>query len=225
MGKARDNHTTPEQPPLDDNVRWTLLDNAVGLHERQTGHFGLAALDLVNDLKGGRVHGMRRNRITGERKHVFPSFWKEHFSESFSRHVVVFRRTDAESDTESTARYRIDDYGNIAADRLDDWVFYVWRPDFDRLYSAGSAQDEHELPQRAIDDAAVPATRPAGTRPKGHGPQVVRLQEVFLTVWPNGVPPRTTEQEVLAKVKPVYKERGWAYPKRDVIARALRRRQ
>jgi hypothetical protein len=168
---------------------------------------------------------MRRNRITGERKHVFPSFWNEHFSESFSRRVVVFHRAGDESGAESTAQYRIDDYGNIQAERLDDWVFYVWQPDFDKLYAVGSAQDKHDEPQQASDDAAPAAAKSTRARPKGHGAQVVRLQGVLLIVWPNGVPPGTTEQEVLAKVKPVYKDNGWTLPKRDVISRALGRRQ
>jgi hypothetical protein len=151
MGKAKGNHT-PEQPPLDDDVHWMPLDEAVELRQRRTRHLALAVLDLRQDVASGRVHCMRRNLTSGEREPVPRSFWQTHFFETFSHQVIIYRRTDIES----TPLYRLDDYGNIAADRLDGWMFYVWRPDFDRLYSVGSAQAENdEEPILPVDRATA----------------------------------------------------------------------
>jgi hypothetical protein len=126
MAKAKDDHT-PELPPLDDDANWMPLPEAIQLRGRQTGDIGLAGLDLEQSQAREQVRSMRRHRRTGDREHVPSSDWKTYFiSYIGASSVMVSRQTDID-------RHKTDDYGNLVAEPVDG-LFYVWKPDFDRIW-------------------------------------------------------------------------------------------
>ena len=79
-------------------------------------------------MASGELRSMRRNLASSECERVSASFWKAHVIDISLMSVTIYRRTDIDS-TRSVGGLRAP-----AADRLDDsWLFYVWKPDFDRL--------------------------------------------------------------------------------------------
>jgi hypothetical protein len=199
--KARDDHT-PEQLPLEDDARWMSLNEAVELHERRTRSLTLTVFDLEQKLAIGQLHCMRRKRTSGERKREPCSFWNYHFIGVSSRHVDVYRPPPG---VDRTQRHKIDDYGNIVADRLDGWMFYVWRPDFETLW---------------------PTTAVVEPRPNNPGkPQRARAnaEKALSIAFPGGVPADATDKDLVNKVAPVYEKFGWGEPNRRTLRRALGR--
>ena len=109
---------------------------AIDLRQQKTGDAHLAILDLEREMASGKLRSMRRHVATGESEFVLAPFWKTHFV----GYSTIWHFTD-------TDRHRTDEYGNLVADRLDDWAFYVWQPHFDAIWSRPSE------PLRPIDRA------------------------------------------------------------------------
>jgi hypothetical protein len=120
--------------------RWLAMRVEIDRREKQTGDRGLSIRDLERDLEAGKRHSMRRNRITGDSELVPASFWKKYCVGYLSpSSVTICRKTDID-------QHKLDEYGNLIAECLDDWLFYVW-PDFD------STPADHEQPIWPIDRA------------------------------------------------------------------------
>jgi hypothetical protein len=159
-------------------TRWMPLVEAVEVRDRQIRDIALAVLDLEQAQARARVRGMRRNLTSGDRERVSPSFWKDYRIVPFPRCVIIYNRVNVD---------KLDDYGNIAADRLDGWMFYVWRPDFDMLYSVGSSQVAPRSNSETPDD----------------GWQVKRVKQLLLVVYPDGVPDGEYKK-IQARLKPEF---------------------
>ena len=127
MGKKAKGDDTP-LPPLDDDANWMPLPESIQSRAQQTGNVGLAVLDHEQAQARGQLRCMRRHRRTGVREHLLSPFWETHFIICVSASTVtVSRQTDID-------RLKTDEYGNLVAEPLGDWLFYAWRPDRDRLW-------------------------------------------------------------------------------------------
>ena len=124
--------------PLNDS-RWFAIGAAIEqLRDQQTRDIGLATLDLKQAMVSDKLRCMRRNLTSGEGELVPAPFWKTYYIGYRSpSSVTICPQTDID-------RHKIDEYGNLVADYVVGWLFYVWKPDFDRLYS-GSARDDEPL--------------------------------------------------------------------------------
>jgi hypothetical protein len=123
--------------PLDD-PRWYPMKAALVLREQQTGAIGRAVLDLEQAMARGKPRCMRQDPTTGEREFVPAAFWKDYVIDfSILGSPTVYRRT-AVDDTPHRWAMFAHAHLHLPTDRIYD-LFYVWKPDFDQLYS-GSAQ-------------------------------------------------------------------------------------
>ncbi|QHO72311.1 hypothetical protein ACH79_06400 [Bradyrhizobium sp. CCBAU 051011] len=119
--------------PLND-PRWTPMHVSIEKRKRRTGDLGLALLDTERLAASDKVRTMRRNRRTGEAKPVEASDWKDYFIGHVSpTSVIIYRQTDPD-------RHKTDEYGNLVAEPLVDWLFYEWQPDIDGLNSADAGR-------------------------------------------------------------------------------------
>jgi len=150
MGKAKTDHT-PEQPPLDDDLRWWPIDAARKRRIERTGNNDLAVIDLTELLKQGRLTCMRRSTTTGERKFVAAAEWTDQIKLSCDKDGLLVAH-----------RHPPGDHWKL----LYGWVFYIWQPDLDHICSppVGSAPVDH-----ADDSDAPPRVRP-GKKPTGDWP-------------------------------------------------------
>ena len=130
---------------LFDDPRWSPVVELHKLLSQRTGDPRLAAFDLTAALANNRLRCMRRN-LAGEREAVPSTFWTDYqLCHSLNR-LKVFPR----------ARPR--DY---AVPSMRGWIFYVWQPDFDRIFGppAGSAPVEHD-----DDSDTSPPVKPGRSR-------------------------------------------------------------
>jgi len=176
--------TVMDKPPLDD-PRWWPMQNAIKLLKAQTGGRDFAVMDLKQAMTSGKLRGMRRSRHNGEREHLSPPFENQFF--------VWFCSNDPEA-------REAENYP------LDDWAFYVWKPDFDRLFSAGAPADQDDdshskEPLRAIERAEVV------------------LRELYPT---KAQMPRSLKEATKA-VATECQKRGWPAPSSDTVHRAAER--
>src|SRR5260221_2813340 len=92
MGKAKGDHT-PEQPPLDDDVRWLSTEAA---HKRLTERFSdtaLAILELMKALAQDHLHCVARSLRSGDCRLVAPAEWVDQIELRFWKgRVRVFSR-------------------------------------------------------------------------------------------------------------------------------------
>lgn len=100
---------------------WT----AIKLRKAQTANHDFAVMDLVKAMESGDLHGKRRSHHSGESEHLLPPF-----EENFFVWFYSFAASDPEA--REAKNYP-----------LDDWAFYLWRPDLDRLFF-GEAQTDHD---------------------------------------------------------------------------------
>ena len=108
--------------PLNDPC-WRPMGAVIDQLGKQFGDLEFATRELQRDLKAGKRHSMRRHRITGESELLSASFWETYaIGYRGPLSVTICRQTDID-------RHKIDEYGNLVAERLDDWLFYVWVED------------------------------------------------------------------------------------------------
>src|SRR4029077_1641480 len=126
---------------------WYPMKAAVDLRQQQTGDFGAACLDLQQGLGNDERGFMRRDRAGNKREHVPASAWKPH--------VIDLSGLSLDSaPIKVVTQNKVADIYQRAG--IDAWLFYVWKPDFDRLYlgSVGVDQDnasDTKEPLRATD--------------------------------------------------------------------------
>src|SRR5262249_8791557 len=124
------------------------MQKAIELRKAQTGDHDLAVKDLEQAMTRGELRGMRRSRHSGEREHLFPPFKKQFFVWFYSCGI------DEEEERRQAENYP-----------FDDWAFYLWEPDLDRLYSG--AQPDHD------DGSGSPPPVKPGPKPRGDWPTLV----------------------------------------------------
>jgi hypothetical protein len=176
-------------PPNPKDPSWFPMKEAVDLRQPQTGDLETAIGDLQQDAANDELDIMRRNRVSNKCEWVAASKWKPHV-------VDVYLRLDG-------VPIKMDNQHKVADiyhRGHSDWLYYVWKPHFDRLY-LGSARDDHD-------------------EPKGDGWQVARVKELLPIVFPDGVPGDATDKAVQKRLVPAFKDRGWKLPSLDTIARA-----
>lgn len=125
-----------DEPPLDD-PRWCPMQTAIVLRTRQTGTERLAINDLEQDMAGGKLRSMRRHIVNGSRECVSAEFW-------------------------TTCQGRWIGSRRIGCD-AEDWLFYVWQPDFDRPYA----------PTDRDNDSDAPPPVKSGPKPHGDWPTLI----------------------------------------------------
>jgi hypothetical protein len=139
---------------------------------------------------------MRRNLASGECELVLAPFWQTHFVGYLSQlSVTICHSTDSD-------RHKIDEYGNLVADRIDGWRFFVWKPDLEKYWLTPKVEAELDEPKP--------------------GWQVARVQELLPIVFPDGLPAEATNKAIQKSLVAECKKRGWKLPSRDTIARARR---
>src|SRR5260221_12116233 len=117
--------------PLND-PRWCAMQTAIELHQQQTGAMPLAITDLEQAMASDKLRSMRRDLMTGAPEPLQASFWIDHLIDVSTGAVVIYRD------------YRKDDpqrwgfFAHHHDQRVDGHAYYVWRPDFDRLYLTNS---------------------------------------------------------------------------------------
>ena len=153
--------------PLND-PRWYTLKAAIDRREQQTGAVSLVVTDLERDLESDKLRSMRRNLLTGECEHVPAIFWRDHVIDiTLPPHIEVYRRRDIDRTPQ-----RWGTFAHQAADRINGWVFFVWKPDFDRLYFASAPVDQHDArgtspsAQEPTPQQRKPRKQGGGRRPK-----------------------------------------------------------
>ncbi len=126
--------TTGEQPiPSLDDKRWQPLTMAH--HTRSEELIGarfspLASRHLMEGLKSGKLRCMRESRTNpSEREPVSSSFWQ-----TLNIHVEPDLRLIQIQRGRSIQRVTPRDLGQIY-----DWAYYVWKPDFDKLWPSTAA--------------------------------------------------------------------------------------
>ena len=119
---------------------------AIDARAQQTGDLRLAILDIERDMA---IPIMRRNVITGECEPLSAPFGKAYaieYNPPFS--VTIYRRTAIDDTPQRWATF-----AHQPTDRIDGWLYYVWKPYFDDKYF-GSAPDDNE-PLQPIERATA----------------------------------------------------------------------
>lgn len=167
--------------PLDD-PRWCPMQAAIELRWRQTGATRLAIADLEQYMASGRLRCMRRDLASGKRERVSAAFWATYQGRWIgSRRITIYRRGEA---------------GHV-----DDWMFYVWRPDFDSLYS-DSARVDHD------DDSKQPSL------------PIDRAKAVLRDLYPAKAQMPGSLKAAARDVVEECRKRGWKPMSPDTIQRA-----
>jgi hypothetical protein len=196
--KAKGDHA-PKQPSLDD-PRWLSLWEEIDRRVKQTRNEPLAVNGVRLDMARGKLLSMRQNIKTSKREWVAKTFWEDYDIAFYKSAIIIYRRQ---------ANATLDEYGNIAVEQVEGWVYFVWQPDSDAPYSGGSSE-----------------VAPHPETPKRGGKPLARLKEVLSRLYPDGVPDGTTTQEVLKRIGSEYdKKPGWTVPSRSTVERALGRRK
>jgi len=177
------------QLPLDD-PRWWPMQNAIEHREAQTGDHDLAVMDLEQAMAGGKLPSMRRSRQSGRREQLSSPIEKLFFVWFYSYCI------DQAEERREAANYP-----------FDDWVFYVWRPDFDRLFLA-------DAPPEQDDDKAPPRAK---VRNLAKG--------VLRDLYGSSPPLALTLKAITEAVVDECVRRGQKPPSTDSVARALGRRR
>jgi hypothetical protein len=150
----------PDQPALDDDLRW-LSDEAA--HQRLTERFSDTAfspiVELMKALAEGRLPCMARS-ATGERKLIEPAEWVDQIMlESTSKGArVIYSQPLYQSPG-----------GSYVVNPVRGWDFFVWQPDFDRIWPppADSAPVEHD------NDSDTPPRVTPGPKPREDWPKLI----------------------------------------------------
>jgi hypothetical protein len=110
-------------PPLDYDARWLPIEAAPALLAERTTAL---AIDLTDALLRGHLRCIRS--AAGERKRVAASAWRYQLILSSGKDGLrVLRRPQP------------GEYGDPVKS-VRGWVFYVWKPDFDRIWPPGGAR-------------------------------------------------------------------------------------
>ena len=169
-----------------DGLRWCPIWEAIELRKAQTGDHDLAVMDLQQAMVSGKLRSMRRSRQSGGREHISPPF-EELFFVWFYEYGI-----DEAAERREAANYP-----------FDDWVFYIWKPDFDRLFFAGAPVNHHddsysEEPLKPIDRAKV----------------------VLRELYPNKAEMPSGLKAAARAVQDECRKRNWKPPSEDTIQRA-----
>jgi hypothetical protein len=121
-----------------DDPRWLPVAEAHRRLAIRLGNGRLAALDLTEALGRFSIHCtdeircMRRSTVDGGWQAVRPTFWVEHELSGWSDGLFVIRRRG----------FRDPRFPDVVVP-LRWWVFYVWRPDFEKQWPPDDgAKDE-----------------------------------------------------------------------------------
>lgn len=139
MGKAACEYT-PELP-LDD-PRWFPIEAAHKRLTGRTGDRGLAGIDLTRELAQGRLSCIARSTATGERRRIEPAMWIDKI------------QLDAWPESARVIHYEPRSKGERIVKPFRGALFYVWRPDFVRIWPTAGATVERD------DKNAPPRVRP-----------------------------------------------------------------
>jgi hypothetical protein len=129
-------------------------------------------------MESDKLHSMRRNLLTGECEHVPAMFWRDHVIDiTLPRHIEVYRRRDIDGTPQ-----RWGTFAHQAADRINGWVFFVWKPDFDRLYFASAPVDQHDARGQPSPSTQEPTPQQRKPRKRGGGrrPMFTAQQQQWL---------------------------------------------
>jgi hypothetical protein len=144
-----------EKLPLND-PHWIPIWRAIDLRAAQIGDRELAVTDLERAKEGGELRGMRRSRDSGAYEYWLEPSRREFTWFQYSREVL-------EGPRKPSVRLP-----------TDGWLFYIWKPDYDRLFPALSDDDHSAGSVRADQDDSnsLPQVRP-GPKPRGDWPTLV----------------------------------------------------
>jgi hypothetical protein len=144
-----------EKLPLND-PRWIPIWTAIDLRAAQIADRELAVTDLERAMEGGELRGMRRSRDSGECEYWLEPSRREFTWFQYSREVLEGPRKPG---------VRLP---------TDDWLFYVWKPDYDRLFPVLADDDHSAGSVRADQDDSnsLPQVRP-GPKPRGDWPTLI----------------------------------------------------
>jgi hypothetical protein len=170
-----------------DDPRWWPMQKAIDERAAQTGAFELAVQDLQHEMAIGRLRGMRRARGSGKRELLSAPAAGKLF-------IWFYPCTDAD---EASERRMAADYP------LDDWVVYVWKPDFDRLFSAGAPADHHN-----------------DSYPKEPLLPIDRAKAVLRELCPNKAQMPGKLKAATRDVGDECRKRNWKPPSEDTVQRA-----
>jgi hypothetical protein len=216
MGKRAKRDHTSDRLPLDDEVHWIPLLEAVELLIKLTGSMKFALPD-IEEMASDELPSMRRNLTTGEWECLLPGFWKT---------VIIFYQEGDRPYVSVVAGPKDERRWNVwASDPRDEdggYVYFVSRPHLERrLPSLQPARDLDTVPPAS---SSVPPVKPA-TKSKPDGWQVARVKKILPIVYPKGVPEDATNREVLKRLVREYENHeGWTVPSLDTVARARGRR-
>jgi hypothetical protein len=121
-------------PAIDDDAHWLSIDEAFERLTERVRYGEIAVRELQDALKQGCLRCRAWSTVTGEREPVPSTAWAEWF---------LWRGTDG-----LRVVYRPDPHGKAKATVLTvrDFRFYIWQPDFDRLWPAKPTDDSSEVP-------------------------------------------------------------------------------
>lgn len=153
-----------KRPPLDD-PRWIPLKAAIDQRQQQTGSMPLAVTDLEKKMQSGELPWKRIDIATGKAEYGEAAFWSEHESDVMTGFgsVVIFRRSP-ERPADRPRRWG--DFDHYPDQRLDQHVYFVWKPRLDALFGTSTAPLEHA-------DVADAQTPKPGPKPRGDWPTLI----------------------------------------------------
>jgi hypothetical protein len=119
--------------PLDD-PRWCTIKAAIDQRDDQTGSRTVAIIDLEKAMASGKLRSKRRNTVTGKYELVSAPYWRDHVIDiTLPSSITVYRRTAVDATPQRWATF-----AHQPADRIDGWLFYVWKPDLDGQQVGGA---------------------------------------------------------------------------------------
>jgi hypothetical protein len=185
--------------PLDD-PRWCAMQAAIELRQRQTGAIPLAITDLERAMASDKLRSMRRDSSTGAPERLEPSFWIDHLIDVSTGAVAIYRCNEGDKD----APQRWSFYAHRHDQRIDGHVYYVWRPDLEKLYPASGTRADH--------DDAGDSEEPL--QPIARATAVLRDLYLTRAQMPRSLKAATKE------VRTECQKRDWQPPSEDTVQRA-----
>jgi len=141
MPKSKKRTTGKQPSPSLDDKRWQTL--IMAHHTRSEQLFGkrfsyIASGHLMERLRSGELRLLRESRKNPSKRELMPA--------SFCQNFSIYVEPDL-----SLIQLQVNRSIQPQLDprEIDDWVFYVWKPDYDKLWSpAKSAQKAMVMSQR-----------------------------------------------------------------------------
>ena len=158
MARKADAKHTPEQPTLDDDANWLLIETARQRMSERTNDTALT-IDLEKAMADYRLPCMVQSTATGERKFVVPTAWTD---------PDQFMLDDTPTGVRVVHRYERKP-GGYAVRPFRGGRFFVWLPHFDRIWPPPGAS----APATDYDDDSNPPRLKPGPKPYKDWPTLI----------------------------------------------------